>query len=43
VIYSLENPEALLFTDSQGEQGQLQDIISDGLDGGGMKTVFLIS
>ncbi|MBD2681003.1 MULTISPECIES: hypothetical protein [Nostoc] len=33
-MQSLNNPEKLLFTDREGNQGQLQDIIDDGLDGG---------
>lgn len=31
---SAPDPETLLFTDRDGERGQLQDIIDDGLDGG---------
>jgi hypothetical protein len=33
-MQSLNNAEALLFTDREGRRGQLQDIIDDGLDGG---------
>lgn len=33
-MQSLNNPEALLFTDREGKRGQLQDIIDDGLEGG---------
>ncbi|MBD2514353.1 hypothetical protein H6G93_04900 [Nostoc sp. FACHB-973] len=33
-MQSLNNPEELLFTDREGNRGQLQDIIDDGLDGG---------
>ncbi|MBD2505135.1 hypothetical protein [Anabaena azotica] len=33
-MQSSNNPEELLFTDSEGQRGRLEDIIDDGLDGG---------